>query len=906
MDSVIRGLDQLGREDLSVAGGKGANLGELVRAGFPVPRGFVITTAAYESFVEATGIAVGPAAAAGSEPVAEVAGRFDQEPMPPELEAQIVAAYTALGEDVAVAVRSSATAEDLAEASFAGQQDTLLNITGSAAVLHAVRRCWASLWTSRAVAYRAQHGVDSATVSLAVVVQELVDADAAGVMFTANPSNGRRDEVVLAAAWGLGESIVSGSVDTDEVVLSARDGAVVSRRTAEKTVMTVRTRAGTEERAVPADRRRAPVLSDAEAVDLMRLGVEIAEHFGCPQDIEWARAGGELVVVQSRPVTALPEPSGPVPNEWPVPDPRSFYFRASIVEQLPDPLSPWFADLTEEAVPASLRGVLGSLAGHDVLDAEDLGFPTINGYAYYRYSRRGLLRFSLQSPRLFQLLGRTGLVSLGWWRGVAHPQYVDVVASWADRRVHDLPADELLTGVRELVHAGAAYYTAVQTVIPVAAMSEIVFGACYDRLVRRAGDPPAQAFLLGFDSTPIRAEKSLHDLADWAGRQPELSALLRSTPSAALTDMIGSVDAPAGVHTDVWVEWRTRFADHLGRFGHTVYNLDFVNPVPADDPIPLLDTLRFYLRGQGSDPYARQRQSAERRENATTWALARLDPVRGALLHRLLGWAQQAGPAREDALADVGLAWPALRRLALEAGRRLVAAGALTDPADVFWLREAEIRRLLRGDGVGSGSWVELAEDRKMTWRGRRRATPPQLLPRGTWMDRLDALMPAATAEESGDALRGVGASGGRVTATARVLTGPHEFSQMRPGDILVASITTPAWTPLFAIAAGVVTDIGGPLSHSSIVAREYAIPAVLGTGVATRRIRSGQQVTVDGDAGRVWLLGEESAQPPAARAEPELEVAERSRRRRVLALAAVALGVLAARHRRARGARRR
>ena len=272
-----------------------------------------------------------------------------------------------------MAVRSSATAEDLASASFAGQQETYLNVRGTEAVAAAVIECWASLWTARAMAYRAREGIDPDTVRLAVVVQQMVDAEAAGVMFTANPANGRRDQTVISAAWGLGESVVSGSVTTDDVVVEAGTGRVLSRRTADKEVMTVYAERGTREQPVPATRRRQAVLDDRAAAELAGYGTRITEHFGTPQDIEWARAGGEFFILQSRPITALPEPAADIPDTWPVPYPHGLYFRASIVEQLPDPLSPLFADLIDGSVSRSLRALMAGAVGKDVIREGDVG-----------------------------------------------------------------------------------------------------------------------------------------------------------------------------------------------------------------------------------------------------------------------------------------------------------------------------------------------------------------------------------------------------------------------------------------------------------------------------------------------------------------------------------------------------
>jgi pyruvate,water dikinase len=235
---------------------------------------------------------------------------------------------------------------------------------------------------------------------------------------------------------------------------------------------------------------------------------------------------------------------------------------------------------------------------------------------------------------------------------------------------------------------------------------------------------------------------------------------------------------------------------------------------------------------------------------------ARLDPVRRATFLRLLRWAQSMAPLREDALADVGLAWPQLRRMLRELGARLVAAGVIEQPDDVFWLHRAEI---LTDPPAAPVVLSDVVAQRRAVWRGQRMVTPPQVLPQGSWWEKaFSRWLPASTGEQAGPVLRGIGASTGQVTGTARVLAGPADFGRLQPGDVLVASITTPAWTTLFAMASAVVTDVGGPLSHSSIVAREYGIPAVLGTNVATRRIPDGARVRVDGEAGTVTLLDEQ------------------------------------------------
>nr|WP_300151811.1 PEP/pyruvate-binding domain-containing protein [Propionicimonas sp.] len=878
--SEIRWLGDLTRHDIAIAGGKGANLGELVRAGFPVPDGFVITTSAYRRFVAEHG----------------VAGLTGGAVLHSDLAEGIREAYAALGGGP-VAVRSSATAEDLEEASFAGQQDTYLNVVGADALLAAVRDCWASLWSERAVHYRAERGVDPDDLALAVVVQRLVVAEAAGVMFTANPTNGRSEETVITAAWGLGEAVVSGLVDTDMIVVDTDAGRVLSSHVADKAVRIdalpgvaephpavagtesdPSARGRTETRETDDTLRHAAVLSDADALRLAEIGSRIEAHFGAPQDIEWVLTGGEFSIVQSRPITALPDRVGPVPDDWPVPQ-KGLYFRASITEQLPDPLTPLFADLMATAVPAGLNRMLSDMSGGQ--EYGDIGFPTINGYAFYRYGYDAFGKMLKSSPLLIRMVvGDRGVwIEDRWRRRLA--EYADEVAAETALDAAATPASDLLAAVGRLADAVAYYYTAVQTVIPLASMAELLWTGVYDRLLRRPGDPSADTFLLGYDSEPIRAEKSLYDLARWA-REQGLAEVLADPKVDVL-----ATDVPAGIEPSAWAQWHERFAAHLADHGHTLYNLDFVNPVPADDPGPVLQALRFSLAEDAPDPHVRQAQAAARREEETGRLLARLDRWRATQAHGLLAWAQHTGPLREDALAGMGLFLPPARRLLREFGGRLVAAGVLDDPMDVCWLTLAEARAAasaLDGETAVAADLRDRVADRKVIARGQRLATPPQYLPKSRAMDSFEWMYPAREGGAKGGVLNGTAGSGGVVTARARVLSGPEDFASFEPGEVLVASITTPAYTPLFAMAAGVVTDIGGVLSHGSIVAREYGIPAVLGTGAATRLIHTGDEITVDGAAGTVRLPG---AAEPSASSEPAAD-----KRKLILIAGGVALAV--------------
>ena len=861
-------LDDQSAAELATAGGKGASLVRLVAAGLPVPDGFIVSTAAYRQYVHANELDAVIASAAAAVTTAEPArldtasqaidAAFSRAQVPAEVERAVLAAYRALpGDAPAVAVRSSATAEDLPDLSFAGQQETFLNVHGAEVVLGAVKRCWASLWTPRAISYRAQHDVEADGVGMAVVVQLLVPAESAGVLFTAHPISGRRDHVVINASWGLGEAVVSGQVTPDTLILDKGERSVVSREINDKAVMTVRSDDGSEEQPVPSELRGRPALDDAAALELLALADRIEALYGQPMDIEWARAEDRFAILQARPITALPEPAAAPPSSWDVPE-GHMYFRASSIELLPNPLSPLYETLGLPAVEHAMDRLFMGLIG---LPAPLETYEAVNGYAYTGFALRirPMLGMLLRMPRAVRVFLRGGP---NQWRNEERERYAAVVAPWSDRPPEERQAVELLAGARAIAEAGGDYLgLAMRRTMPMAMMGELGFAGFYDRLVKRRDDPPATTFLLGLDSEPILAEKSLFELATWSRAQPGLADWLAETRTPSIIDYLSESNPPGQVSGADWQAWLERFQAHLDRYGAMLYDMDFAHAVAADDPSPLIDTLRFYLAGAVGDPGARQAKLTAAREEAIGRIRGRLTwGPRRRIFDRLLAWTLSALPMREAVQADIGLGWPTLRRLLRELGRRAVHAGVLTEPDDVFWITAKEADEIAAALDAGKEVLtprVESVQQRKALWRGRAQVTPPVALPVGKkfFGFNLARFMPAAVEVAEGDVIKGLGAQAGTVTARARVLQGPEDFGKMQPGEVLVAAITTPAWTPLFALASAIVTDVGGVLSHSSIVAREYDIPAVLGTGVATTRIQDGQMIRVDGSAGTVEVV---------------------------------------------------
>ncbi|HEX5416258.1 MAG TPA: PEP-utilizing enzyme, partial [Chloroflexota bacterium] len=587
--------------------------------------------------------------------------------------------------------------------------------------------------------------------------------------------------------------------------------------------------------------------------------------YGRPMDVEWAVARGTIFILQARPITALPEPVT-IPTEareaeWHLPKPKGRYARGSVLELLPDPLTPLFATLGLPAWNQAMNNLIGSTLG-DIGLNED-GLITINGYGYYdiTFGPAATTKLLLALPRILAAYpGLMGSARARWQEEL--PRYIAVVDHWRDTNLATVSAEQLLGGVRDIVQEAADYYLTIQSgILPAAYISESLFTLVYNRLFKRHGDPSALTFLLGYDSAPMRAEKTLYDLAAWVREQPGLAAALQSMTSEQFANAYWAQRSEPGAAEGAWPEFWRRLDGYLALFGHTIYDLDFAKPVLADDPGPLLEALKFFIGGQAPNPYERQARAAEARERATQSFLSRLIGLRLRIFRRLIRSAQEFAPLREDALADVGLGWPVLRRMLREAGRRLVAADAIANPDDVYWLTRDELRADAAALDAGRppAAAQALVAKRRATWEKERAVTPPVALPvkggaRFLGID-FSGVMPARSEQAEGNVLKGIAASPGQVTGLARVIHGPEEFDQMRPGDILVARITTPAWTPLFALAAGVVTDVGGPLSHSSIVAREYHIPAVLGTGVATERLASGQRLAVDGTAGTVTIV---------------------------------------------------
>ncbi len=630
----------------------------------------------------------------------------------------------------------------------------------------------------------------------------------------------------------------------------------MSEEIGDKQIMTVRIHGATQDQAVPDNLRKVPSLQKPDLQELAQFGVQIEQLYETPMDIEWALADGQLAILQARPITGLPDVYVPPPEEWELPVAKGRYMRASIIDMMPNPLSSLFATMGAQIYNQSIYDMMVDVAGREASFPKEIITP-IQEYAYMRVNfgiREWLAMLYPLAPPLIKGV-RNGPEH---FLETALPEYQARIDRLSQKPVEQLTAHQLWEDAQELTAAAMDHLSILQVdTLGASAGSEGLFTSLYTRWFKREDDPAAAVFMMGFDTIPIRSEKSLYDLAQWASSRSELAGYLETVPKEMLRQMLAEDGIPAEVPAEDWNEFTSKLDEHLDTFGYILFDLDFEKPLPGEDPGPELETIKLYLRGEGSNPHERQSKLNQQRLEAIEKLTERLKGLRGWAVRKALGWAQSMGAVREDSIASIGLAYPRLRAVLKELGRRLVTTGAIDDPGDVFWLEAPEVEDRLEAAQVRAEleSLTDTITERKKKCKAAQKVMPPTSLPPSdTYMGiPVSAFVPGEGGIE-GDRLKGIAASAGVVTGPACVLHGPEDFDDMVPGGILVAKLTTPAWTPLFAIAGAVVTDIGGPLSHGSIVAREYGIPAVLGTAAATLLIKTGQVITVDGDSGYVTI----------------------------------------------------
>jgi len=860
-------LRELREGDRQEAGSKAVSLARLAHAGVPVPSGFLVTASAYREHLEANDLSgeiresvreLAACDAGKRRAVLEVLrSRICEAPVPRELAGEIEGMYLDLGAET-VAVRSSATAEDLPGSSFAGQYDTYLDVNSFPRCIDAVKRCWASLWTERAFDYREANGFDHLAVDMAVIVQELVEADAAGVLFAADPVTARADRITVEAVRGLGEALVSGRAVPDRFVLSKRGLGVI------KTV-------------VGGDGSGEPCMAERD-IQLLGLYAMRAEAiFRQPLDMEWAVRDGRVYLLQARPITALG-----VERSW---DDRQVWSNMNTGEILPDVVTPatWtLAELLVNKIFGSIFGRMGIDFGPHPL------IGRVAGRAYFNLNTMvgALGSFpGLRKMDVGQMLGGAqggindaaeGLrdvaipaedipdLHFSMWRVLVRiPSFLawfytlslekgqefldDLASRLAARRElqpGDLSEEELVSQLGFMRSA----LTDSDAIIGIAARGMYYFMAL-DRICRSwLGDYRGISAnrlcvgLEGMDSAEAGFE--LWRLAQEAHEIPALeSAVLRGRPFAELRGELLGTEREA----DFLARWERFMYDH----GHHARGeLELSNPRWSEDPDSILDMLRVYLRSMDHvDPLAKLSENETVRRELTLRCNRLLrNPVKRRIFNHFLAEAQHGLLMRENVKSEAVRAIAMMRRVLLEIGNRLAARGMFSDDTDIFFLSLDEVEAVLHGES--RLNVLETVSARREEYEKDKAIAPPSVI-FGVF-DSDDFVEDEVDLEA--EVLTGLAVCPGVVSGPARVML-RSDSGQVQPGEIMVAPFTDPGWTPHFLTAAGIVMDMGGLLSHGSIVAREYGIPTVVNVGPATRIIKTGQIVQVDGGRGTVRIL---------------------------------------------------
>jgi pyruvate,water dikinase len=885
ISDLILPLAGLHRDQLALVGGKAANLGEMISAGLPVPPGFCVTTHAYARVAADAGLdtLLAEAQTLENNALAEAARtRLLNTQLPPKITAALLQAYQQLGDTTPVAVRSSATAEDLPGASFAGQQDTYLNIVGPDALLDAVLRCFASLWSDRAVSYRSSLKIDQRTVRLAVVVQTMVDSTVAGVLFTANPLTGKRRQAVIDANPGLGEAVVSGASNPDHFVVNSTTGEIVERHLGDKKLVISSLAGGGTSHTENQTTSDIACLTDEQVQAVAQLGVQVEHYYGTPQDIEWAiDADNKLWLVQSRPITTL----YPLPANAPTTDDDlRVYFSFNVIQGVYGPITP-----TGRSAIQLFMGTVATFMGLGPRNPWD--GPAIYAEAGERiYADLTRVIRSEFGRRLFQ-----GAASIGEARSV---ELIEQLGK--DPRLAPLPKQRLrfwrtlatfslnthlpITVLRAIINPKGTQ----KRIQKFRKHLEVLTAAEYEtdavaHLKQFEQDFPHEArhmlknivpmipaglgshafatHLLGKDASPADMQIVLRglphnpttemDLELWAMTQrikadAPTAQFVRETPIAQITQGYLSGSLPALLQSEL--------KNFLRCYGHrAVAEIDMGVTRWSEDPTHIIGVLANYLRLEDAiaSPdvqFERGVREAEAMVAELTKRARQKSWLRGKLVGFFLSRVRALVGFREMPKYCIVLLLAHLRKLLLAVGKQLEASGQLENAHDVIFLSDPEVHRVLAGEDLRP-----LVRERRASYEREmsRRHIPRLLLSDGTEPS------PIPTGEAAAHLLTGAPASPGQITAIARVILNPNG-AHLEPGEILVAPSTDPGWTPLFLTAGGLVMEMGGMLSHGAVVAREYGIPAVVGVPAATERIANGQRITIDGTAGTITLEEEQ------------------------------------------------
>jgi rifampicin phosphotransferase len=859
----VVGFEEIDQTQVALVGGKGAHLGELARIeGIRVPPGFCITTDAFR-LVMAEGPSIedridrlSRLKPGDREAIralsAKIRRTLEGITIPEHLAAAITRPLARLGEQAAYAVRSSATAEDLPTASFAGQQDTYLNVVGRAAILQHVSRCWASLFTERAVTYRLQSGFDQRNVQMAVVVQQMVFPQAAGMLFTADPVTSNRKVASVEAGFGLGEAVVSGLVNPD--VYKVRDGEVVAKTIATKQLaIQASPDGGTHEQAIAPERQQQATLTDAQVVRLAQQGRRIEAHFGGPQDIEWCLVDDDFQIVQSRPITTL----------FPIPAAgdreNRVYVSVGHQQMMTDPMKPLGLSFWQMTTPRPMAEAGGRLF---VDVSERLASPA---------TRAGLLDVLGRSDPLIgdaleTVLARDGFIPSLPDEGPGGPP--------ADGAPAPIETDPAI--VTELIGRSEDSIAALKRDIRSKSGSALLDFILADiqELKRLLFDPQGhQVFMSAMEATWWLNDQ----LQEWLGEKNAADTLTQSVPNNVTSEMgLALLDVADAIrpHPDVVAflehvedegfldelatlaggpQARDAIRAYLDTYGmRCAGEIDITRPRWSERPttfVPmLLGNIKNFEPGAGKHRFEQGREEAAQKEQELLERLRALpDGQRKAdEAKRMIDRVRTFIGYREYPKYGMVSRYFVYKQALLKEAERLVQAHVLRAKGDIFYLRFEELRDVVRTSDVD----YQLIREREDAFKSYRALTPPRVL-----TSEGEGVAGAYRRDDlPAGALVGLPVSAGTIEGRARVILDMAE-ADLEPGDILVTAYTDPSWTPLFVAIKGLVTEVGGLMTHGAVIAREYGLPAVVGVEQATRLIRDGQRIRVHGTDGYVEIL---------------------------------------------------
>ncbi|SCF15337.1 pyruvate, water dikinase [Micromonospora purpureochromogenes] len=863
IEQYVLDLQEVDETQVAIVGGKAAHLGGLSRIeGIRVPAGFCVTTAAFRRIMaEAPSIddrldqltRLNPDDRGAIRTLsAGIRRTIEGIAIPGDLAAAITRALAQLGEQAAYAVRSSATAEDMPTASFAGQQDTYLNVVGRAAILQHVSRCWASLFTERAVTYRLRNGIDHRTVHMAVVVQQMVFSDAAGILFTADPVTGNRKVATVDASFGLGEALVAGLVNPD--VFKVRDGEVVAEAVAAKQrAVHALPAGGTQEVAIDPQRQEQPALTGAQVVRLVQLGRRIEAHFGRPQDIEWCLADDDFQIVQSRPITTL----------FPIPAARDrenhVYVSVGHQQMMTDPMKPLGVSVWQLTAMAPMHEAGGRL------------FVDVTRRLASPASRAGLLEMVGRGDPLIRDALETVLDCGDFVPTLPEAGPGGPPASGASAPIETDPAI-----VTELIQRSQASIAALRREIRTKtgpALFDFLLEA-FQEHKRVLGDPLSmQAIMAGMEATWWLNDQ----LREWLGEKNAADTLTLSAPGNVTSEMglalldVADVIRPhpevvaflQGVEDDGFLdelpklaggtEARDAIEAYLDRYGmRCVGEIDITRPRWRERPTTLvpviLDNVRNFEPGAAERRFEQGRQEAQKKAQVVLERLRALPDgeQKADETKRMIDRVRTFIGYREYPKYGIVSRYFVYKQALLGEAERLVQANVLAEKEDIFYLTFQELHDVARSSQVDD----QLIQQREDAFRSYHALTPPRVLTSDG-----EAIAGAYRRDDvPTGALIGLPVSAGTIEGRARVILDMAQ-ADLEPGDILVTPHTDPSWTPLFVAITGLVTEVGGLMTHGAVIAREYGLPAVVGVVDATRLIPDGQRIRVHGSDGYVEIL---------------------------------------------------